>query len=231
MTRHRPRHQRHQWTTYEEQFLRDWYPHVMTATLADALGLAAKRVHSRAFQLGLRKSRDLVVEMALENARRPDHGGIATRFKPGMVPWNKGHSYVAGGRSAETRFEAGRQPHEARNYCPIGSLRITTNGVLERKVTDDQRIVPARRWVAVARLVWEATHGPVPAGHAVVFRPGMKTTEVERITPDALELVTRAELLARNSVHRYPPELARLVQLRGALNRRINDQIRKRGQS
>ena len=73
------------------------------------------------------------------------------------------------------------------------------------------------------RLVWEAACGAVPDGHIVVFRPGRKTTDPDKITLDALELLTRAENMRRNSVHsKYPPEVARLVQLRGALTRQIN---------
>ena len=72
------------------------------------------------------------------------------------------------------------------------------------------------------RLVWMAANGPLPAGHIVVFKPGRRTTELEAITLDAVELISRAENMRRNSVHQLPPELARLVQLRGVLIKTIN---------
>ena len=52
----------------------------------------------------------------------------------------------------------------------------------------------------------------------------MHTTEPDQITADRVECITRAENMRRNTYHRYGPEVAKLVQLRGAINR----QIRKR---
>ena len=40
------------------------------------------------------------------------------------------------------------------------------------------------------------------------------------------ELVTRAELMRRNSMHRHGPELARITQLRGCITRQINRRTR-----
>lgn len=148
---------------------------------------------------------------------------MATQFQPGAAPWNKGTHFLAGGRSVETRFQAGRDPSEARNYLPIGSLRLSKDGYLERKETDDRDIAPARRWVAVHRLVWIAAHGALPSGHVVVFKPGRRSAVLESITADGLELVTRVELMRRNSYHtNYPPEMRTLVQLKGAINRQVN---------
>lgn len=211
------------WTPDEQQCLRDWYPWVPTADLADALSMPVQRLLSKAGHLGLRKSRELIAEIARAHSLRPDHGGHRTRFHPGQPAWNKGTHFIAGGRSAETRFKPGRAASAALNYKPIGSLRINPDGALERKVTDDPVLAPARRWVPVARLVWEAAHGQIPPGMSVVFRDGMRTTDPERIVPAALELVTRAELMRRNSIHaRTTPEIARIVQLRGVLTRQIN---------
>ena len=108
------------------------------------------------------------------------------------------------------------------NYVPIGSLRINADGHLERKVTDNPALYPARRWEPVYRHVWEAANGPIPEGHLVIFRPGMKTTKEEEITVDRLECITRAENARRNHPRTRSPELARLVQLKGAITRQVN---------
>lgn len=93
-------------------------------------------------------------------------------FQKGQKPWNHGlKGWDAGGRSSETQFKKGRPPEEARNYQPIGSVRVSKDGYLERKVTDDHP-TPARRWVGEHRLVWEAEHGPIPEGNVVVFLDG-----------------------------------------------------------
>ena len=99
--------------------------------------------------------------------------GRTGQFAPGQAPPNKGvKGWQAGGRSAETRFKPGRPAHEARNYVPIGSVRFTREGYMERKVTDDPSLAPARRWVAESRVVWEAANGPIPDGHVIVFLDG-----------------------------------------------------------
>lgn len=74
-------------------------------------------------------------------------------------------------------------------------------------------------WEFLHTALWRQHHGAIPRGHAVVFRNGDKTD----IRIDNLELVTRTELMRRNSYHtNYPPEIRQCIQLRGALNRKIN---------
>lgn len=198
------------WTEAEYELVRDLYPNWPNADIAEILGCEAYDVKNLATRLGLKKSPEYM-------ASGPG------QFRPGQETWNKGKRFDPGGRCAETRFKKGRPAQKAHNYKPIGSLRITADGALERKVTDDPSIVPARRWTPVARLVWEAAHGPIPQGHAVVFREGQHTTDPDAITTDRLELVTRAELMRRNSfLTRYPKEVADVIRLRGALKRQIN---------
>jgi hypothetical protein len=52
---------------------------------------------------------------------------------------------------------------------------------------------------------------------ALTFRDGDKTN----LSIENLELITRAELMRRNSIHNYGPEIAQLGQLKGALLRQI----------
>jgi hypothetical protein len=147
------------------------------------------------------------------------------RIKPGQTPWNKGVKGSTGTQAGcrATQFKPGRNPSEARNYRPVGSLRITKDGYLEQKVTDDQGIYPARRWVAFHRIVWERENGNVPHGHIVVFRPGMLTTDPEMVAVDRLECITRSENMLRNTYHRYGKEVAQLIQLRGVITRKIRE--------
>lgn len=106
------------------------------------------------------------------------------------------------------------------NYLAIGTERVSADGYLERKVSDDPK---KRRWVGVHRLVWETAMGVIPNGMAVVFREGCRSVRVDKITPDRLELVTRQELMRRNNYYRtFPREVAELIQLKGVLNRKIN---------
>jgi hypothetical protein len=70
---------------------------------------------------------------------------------------------------------------------------------------------------------WVAAHGPIPLHHAIVFRDGDRM----HCALQNLELVSRVELMRRNSVHRLPPALQGAIQLRGALVHRINNRSKR----
>jgi hypothetical protein len=220
---------RRRWTPDEETLLRSMYPECHTGDVAAWIGRTVSQCYQHAAALGLRKSAEY---LASDTACRIQRGKRDPRlavgqFKPGFTPWNKGRDGRETGtghhpNSRRTQFRVGRKPEEARNYRPIGSLRINADGILERKVSDDPSIVPARRWVSVARLVWEEAHGPIPAGHLVRFKPGMATAKVEELTLERLECITRAEHARLNHPRNHSPELAKLVQLKGAITRQVN---------
>lgn len=217
------------WTWLEMDVLRRMYPDHSTRAVADLIGRPVDGVYRKAAEMGLTKSEAFNAGTLSGRIKRgrSDPRMVATQFQRGLTPWNKGKHVVAGGRSAETRFKKGRLPQEARNYCPIGSLRVNRDGHLEQKVTDDPSIYPARRWTPVYRLVWERAHGPIPEKHLVVFKPGMRTTVLELITVDRLECISKAENAARNHWRNKHPELAKLVQLKGAITRQVNRIVRE----
>jgi hypothetical protein len=214
---------RHTWSDQELATLRKLYPHQRTADIAELLGIDLQLVYRRASLLGLRKSEAFA---ASDKSGRIFKGGTLgqkTQFTPGQKPWNTGTHYVAGGRSAETRFKKGQMSGAAqRKYVPIGTLRISKDGYLERKVTDDPTLMSSRRWTPVHRLVWQAAHGPIPAGHIVVYRPGMKTTVEAEITTDRLECISRAENARRNSIWKCAPEMVELYHLKKSITRQVN---------
>ena len=179
--------------------------------------MSIERVYSKANLMGLKKSEAYLASPAACRLRRGDNIGAEFRFKPGQKVWNKGMKglHIVG---EATQFKPGhRGGRAAEIYQPIGAERISKDGYLQRKINDDMPL--QKRWRGVHLIVWEAVNGPLPIGHAIVFRNGDKRD----IRLDNLELVTRAELMRRNSYHtNYPPEVRRVIQLRGALNRKIN---------
>ncbi|MFD1839535.1 hypothetical protein [Paracidovorax cattleyae] len=62
----------------------------------------------------------------------------------------------------------------------------------------------------------------MPDGHICVFKPGQRTTVLEEITADRVECISRAENARRNHPRNKSPELAKLVQLKGAITRQVN---------
>lgn len=210
------------WTDDDDALLRALAPDWPADMLTRVLRRTAAAINQRALRLGIRKSAEFLATHS------------QGRFRPGQPPANKGVRRPPGwapGRMRETQFRPGRKAELAHNYRPIGSLRVTRDGILERKTTDDPTLPPARRWRAEHALAWEAAHGPIPAGHIVVFRPGCRTTDPAAITPSRLEIVTRAENMRRNSIHtRLPPAVVDLIRLRNALRRKINNRISREQQ-
>jgi len=204
---------RRAWTDADRAVLAALYPEYSAEECANVIGRSVRSVYSQAALMGLKKSLDWIAQRARQGTLKPTHGCRRFQFHKEQTPWNKGISHPTRGRSAETQFKVGRPPSHARNYRPIGSTRISKDGVLERKVSDDQSIAPTRRWVAVHRLVWEEAHGPIPNGYIVAFKPGMRSIDPEHITPSALELITRAESMSRNTIHHYPPEVTAAIRL------------------
>lgn len=225
------RSDRRRWMEWEREFLRRRYPDTLSEHLAIVLGRTRSAVCGEAAKLGLSKSPEWIAQRAREAMADPNHGGRRGQFKKGNVPWTAG---------TKGQGLAGKHPNSAANHyrpgqysgraaelvMPLGSYRVNADGIVDIKVS--MKPGPQNhRWQPVHRVVWEAEHGPIPRGHAVVFRPGRKTTDPAAITTDALELVTQAELMRRNSVHRHGPELARLTQLRAVLVRAINTKAKE----
>lgn len=204
---------RRRWTEQELETLRTMYADTKTATLAVLLGRTERAVYMAADTLGLKKSAAYLASPEACRLRRGAHVGAATQFRPGQEPWNKGTNFTAGGRSAETRFKPGNKPH---TWHPLGHERLSKEGYLQRKMADTG--CTRKDYVPVHHLVWKDAGREIPPGHALTFRDGNK----RNFALENLELVARADLMRRNSYHNYPKEVAQAIQLRGALNRKIN---------
>lgn len=209
---------RRPWSAKDDAMLRAAYPNTPTADVAQWLGRGLSGTYQRAYTLGLCKSAAYLASPASARLQRGDNIGAACRFQPGHVPANKGlrRPGWAPGRMRETQFKRGMRAGVAvKLWKPVGTERISKDGYLERKINEDLPL--QRRWRAVHLVIWEAVHGPLPAGHALVFINGEKRD----IRLDNLQLITRAELMARNTVHRLPKPLAQTIRLLGRLNRKI----------
>jgi hypothetical protein len=215
------------WSAEHVAILRRRYPDERTDAIALDLGRDVRKVWAKAAALGLKKSVAYLASPQACRLRRGDNIGAEYRFKPGQVVWNKGTNFTAGGRSAETRFKPGQMPH---NTNMIGSYRITKDGTLQRKIGNGKGN-NSKRWRGVHELVWVEVNGPLPPKHIVVFKQGMRSNKLEEITIDRVECISLAENMRRNTVHNLPKELAVLVQLTGALNRKINGKQRRSASS
>ncbi len=210
------------WTAPMLATLNELYPYMRSHDIAERLGIRRQQVLDKAWRLGLKKTKEAIAHMAKLAMDDPNHPGRRHQFHAAQTPWNKGTHFQAGGRSVETQFKAGtRHGTAAYNWQPIGSERITKDGYLQRKLTDTG--VTRRDYVSVHWIIWQEAGRTVPAGHALIFKDGNK----RNLTLDNLELISRADLMRRNSVHNYGPEIAQIHQLQGVITRRINQRLRK----
>jgi hypothetical protein len=203
------------WTKRELAVLRRRYPHEATKLIAAGLKRPISGVYKMAYSLNVKKTAAFLASSESGRLAKLTQAGAAFRFKKGGAPANKGlrRPGWGPGRMRETQFRKGERPH---TWKPIGSERMM-DGYLQRKMTDTG--YPPRDWVAVHVLMWIEAHGPIPPKHTVCFRDKDKT----HIALSNLELVSRRELMLRNSFHtNYPREIGQLIQLRGALQQQIN---------
>lgn len=208
------------WSKADDATLRRIYPHTRTATVARQLRRTYAAICGRAKLLGLHKSAAYLASPDACRLRRGDNVGARFRFPKGHVPANKGlrRPGWSPGRMRETQFKKGGLP---RNTMPIGSTRLC-DGYVYVKVANVRHVPHTVNWLPLHILEWERVHGPLPAGHCLWFKDG------DRLHVDLanLELHTRAENMARNSVHNLPEPLAEAVQLLGALTRKLRRRTR-----
>lgn len=209
------------WTAQADAYLLKHYADSTPETLESHLGRSRPSIYQRAAKLGLHKSpeyfRTAVAGRFVKDGKHQGH-----RFAPGFVPWNKGKKGWVPKGSEATQFRPGSKPAQT---MPVGSYRINPDGHLQRKIGEEPG-ASHKRWRNVAELVWIEANGPLPPGHIVVFRLGMRTAVLEEITLDKVECISRAENARRNHA-RTDPELIKLYQLKGAITRQVNRIIRE----
>lgn len=113
--------------------------------------------------------------------------GLDGRFAKGHESWNAGKKGLVTPGSEKGWFRKGNRP---RNYMPVGSERVNTDGYLDVKIADPNK------WRAKHRLIWEAAHGKVPKGYALIFADQDRMN----VTLENLILVSRAQLVTMNKV-------------------------------
>lgn len=147
--------------------------------------------------------------------RKGERSSPETEFKKGLVPWNKGTHYHAGGRSIETQFKKGTIPP---NHVPVGSERMSY-GKIQIKIAEPNV------WENLSTLVWQSVHGkPLPKGCVIRFING----DITDYSPDNLIAVTRAQNLQLNHLNIQTYDIDSMKA--ALLDIEIRSQISKRKQ-
>jgi hypothetical protein len=196
------------WSPAEIRKLRKLYPNTRAKKIAKRLKHSLSSVYQTATRHRIKKTREALAA----NARPLMRAGAKYRFKKGLIPWNTGmKGWRSGGRSAEHYFAKG---HVSANRQEVGALRINADGYIDMKIKEG-----LRAWAEFHVILWEDTHGPVPKGHCLVFRDHDRLN----ICDENIELISRGDLMRRNSIHNLPAPLASTIQLLGQLKRRIRE--------
>jgi hypothetical protein len=228
----RSEHARRFWTDEEILIVRALYPGTKTARIAQQLSRPTSAVYQAAVKLGLHKSEEYLASPEACRLRRGEHPGLATQFKKGQVPVNKGMRRPgwAPGRMRETQFKPGRrQGAAAGNWRPLGTIAVDAEGYRRIKVREGKKgeaygFGNTKIWPLLQRHNWEQAFGPIPDGHTVVFKDG------DRSNCDVgnLEMISRAELMKRNTIHnRYPKDVVNTIMLLGAVKRKLRERNAK----
>lgn len=188
------------YTQEEVQYIITHYATTTNSELGCVLGRHADRIATKAHLMGLKKDKEFLIEQA---KNRPNSG----QFKKGFTPFNKGQklSQATKDKLKPTMFKRGNRPHNTLN---VGDEREDKDGY---------------SWVKVAEpSEWKLKHHvafgeEVPAGFKVIFIDGNKRN-FER---ENLRLISDADLMLQNTMHRFPPELISLMRTVNKLKKRV----------
>ncbi len=200
------------WTEQEKQYLIANYANTDTSTLAKKLNRSVGAIYNTAFLLKLKKNKKFIKETAKKN-----YAGHKTQFKKGHIPFNKNkkRSEYMSEESAEkcrkTQFKKGNIPH---NHKPIGYERQTKDGYIEVKV-EEPNVFKLKQ-----RHIYEQKFGDIPDDYNVIFKDGNN----RNFDIANLECISNAELMNRNTIHQYPPELQQTIKLNNKLIKLIKDE-------
>jgi hypothetical protein len=196
------------WTKKELQILRAKYPIMPTTELANKLGRSLCSVYGQAYILNIRKDDDYLLTPESGRMCKGSTIGKNTRFKKGQHAWNKNTKGLTGRN--KTSFKPGQMPN---NYRPVGSIRTDKDGYWMIKVADP------RKWELLHRNVWKKAHGPIPNGHAIIFKDGNK----QNCALENLAIISREDNMLRNTIHRYPEEIKSAIKTLTKLKKTISN--------
>ena len=187
------------------------YPHHSSKYIADLLGVTISKVYNTAWDAKVKKSAEY---MLTPESGRIIEPSVANQFKPGHTPHNKGKQISAEiyEKVAPTMFKKGNKPH---NTKPNGTINIRADksGRLYQyiKIKDSQ-------WELLQRHVWTQANGEIPPGSVVIFLDG----NYLNCELNNLQVISRRENMARNTIQRYPAELQQIMKLTCKLKRKTN---------
>jgi hypothetical protein len=198
-------------TPKQRQYLIDAFPNTDTKIIAEKLKLTREQVYNKAYWLGLKKDKEYMEKLIAREAAKLRILGENCRFQKGHTPANKGQKMSTDlyEKVKPTMFKKGHTPHNAKYD---GHERITKDGYIEIRIR-------LGKYILKHRHLWEQHNGKIPKGMIIVFKDKNKLN----CTIENLEIITKAENMRRNTVHRYPEEIKNTIKILTKLKKKINE--------
>lgn len=191
-------------TRKEDNFIRQNYLTMPIKTMARELGRSYCGVNYRMKLMSLVVPRE-IIEQRIKDSQK----------KPGHVPANKGKkmSKAAYEKSKHTFYKKGNIPANTKHNGAT-SVRKDSRGVPHFWIRIRKGV-----WIHLSRHVWEKHNGPIPPGYVISFRNG------DTLNCDIanLELISKADNMRRNQIHKYPPEVQELIIVHNKFKREIRN--------
>ena len=194
-----------------KQQIIELYPHHSSKYIAELLGVSISKVYNIAWTNKVKKSAEY---MLTPESGRIIEPSVANQFKPGHTPHNKGKQISAEiyEKVAPTMFKKGNKPHNTKPNGTI-NIRADTQGRLYQYIK-----IKDSHWELLQRYVWTQANGEIPPGSVVIFLDG----NYLNCELNNLQVISRKENMARNTIQRYPAELQQIMKLTCKLKRKTN---------
>ena len=192
---------RYVWTDEKLEKLKALYPTTTNEELAVIFETSYQSITSAAFNYNLQKTQEHI------NKHRKG------QFDGSKPVWNKGMKGLLIPGSEKGFFKKGSLPHNTR-HDGATSVRISKEGLPYRFVRVSQR-----NWQHESVLIWQKSNGNVPKNMVVRHKNGNTLDN----SLENLELITKAEHMARNSIHQYPNELKQTIMTLSKLNKALKN--------
>ncbi|MDQ6477832.1 HNH endonuclease signature motif containing protein [Dyadobacter sp. LHD-138] len=196
------------WTDAEVEIFKRIYPDQSSADIAAVFGKSLNQVYNLAQELGVKKSEEYLKSTQSGRIVGGDLG-IPYRFTKGFTPHNKGKEMPAEiyEKVKGTMFKKGIIPANSKKEGDI-SIRNAKNGFQYYFIRVE------KKWIPLARHVYENLHGQIPKGLLITHIDG-NTLNVE---PDNLKMITRGENSNRNRNREKASETMRRLYREGKVN-------------
>lgn len=194
------------WTDEEIDLLKELYPITCQTDLIKIFKRSSSSIYGKVEMLGLKKSAEYMAEMKKVFLANLLEGGKKTRF--GIIEsWNKGTKGIMKANSGT--FKKGNLPHNTRQKGDESYDK--DNHILVK--------IDHKYWVKKHFLLWESINGKIPKGMVLRFING----NPHDVRIENLELITKADNMLKNAVHKYPTELKQTIKLFNKLKKQISE--------